>query len=183
MGNFEVVSFADAETALANIDTEKTAVIISDIMMPGISGLELLQQAREIDADIPIILITGQGDIATAVQAMRDGAYDFVEKPFAPDSLIEVVRKAFDRRQLFLENRNLKMELAMQSAPGNRILGTSLAIQQLRNDIVRLADTRADILLWGETGTGKDLVARNLHEISLPQSRALCRHQLRSYPP
>lgn len=166
MEGFKVESYADAASALAGIDTECTCVIVTDIKMPGISGLELLQRIKEIDANIPVILITGQGDIATAVQAMRDGAHDFLEKPFAPDNLIEVVRKAYDKRMLVLENRNLKKELELQNAPGLRIIGKTVAIQQLRNQITRLAGTDTDILLWGETGTGKDLVARNLHEIS-----------------
>jgi two-component system C4-dicarboxylate transport response regulator DctD len=166
MEGFEVESFGDASSALANIDSANTGVIVSDIMMPGLSGLELLQRVKEIDPDIPIILITGQGDIATAVQAMRDGAFDFLEKPFAPDNLIEVIRKSLGKRHLILENRNLKMELALQNAPGQRVIGRSAAIQQLRNQVARLADTQADILLRGDTGTGKELVARNLHEIS-----------------
>lgn len=163
---FDVAGFADAGSALAEIDSDDTGVIVSDIMMPGMSGLELLQRVKEIDPDIPVILITGQGDIATAVQAMRDGAHDFLEKPFATDNLIEVIRKSLDTRLLVLENRNLKMELALQNAPGQRIIGKSAAIQQLRNQVAHLADTQADILLRGETGTGKELVARNLHEIS-----------------
>ncbi len=166
MEGFKVDSYADATSALVGIDTECTRVIVTDIKMPGISGLELLQRIKEIDANIPVILITGQGDIATAVQAMRDGAYDFLEKPFAPDNLIEVIRKAYDKRVLVLENRNLKKELELQNTPGQRIIGKTETIQQLRNQITRLAGTDTDILLWGETGTGKDLVARNLHEIS-----------------
>ena len=166
MAGFSVTSFSEAASALNQIDRDCAHVIVSDIMMPGISGIELLRRVTEIDASIPVILITGQGDIATAVQAMRDGAYDFLEKPFAPDNLIEVIRRAYDKRMLVLENRNLKKELELQNAPGQRIIGNSLAIQQLRGQISRLADTDTDILLWGETGTGKDLVARNLHEIS-----------------
>ena len=166
MAGFGVESFSDAAAALANIDADCNRVIVSDIKMPGLSGLELLQRIQEIDARIPVILITGQGDIATAVQAMRDGAYDFIEKPFSSDNLIEVIRRAQDKRLLVLENRNLKKELELQNAPGQRIIGNSAAIQQLRKQISRLADTDTDILLWGETGTGKDLVARNLHEIS-----------------
>jgi two-component system C4-dicarboxylate transport response regulator DctD len=166
MEGFMVESYADASTALAEIDTDCTSVIVTDINMPGITGLELLQRIKETDASIPVILITGQGDIATAVQAMRDGAYDFLEKPFAPDNLIEVVRKACDKRSLILENRKLKQELVLHNTPGQRIIGKTIAIQQLRNQITRLAGTDTDILLWGETGTGKDLVARNLHEIS-----------------
>jgi len=170
MEGFFVDSYAEAKSALASIDWDCEQVIVSDIKMPGISGLELLQRVKAIDADIPVILITGQGDIATAVQAMHDGAYDFLEKPFAPDNLLEVIRRAYDKRMLILENRKLKKELELQNAPGQRIIGNTTAIQQLRSQITRLADTDADILLWGETGTGKDLVARNLHEISRRRS-------------
>jgi len=166
MAGFTVESFADASSALGNIDPECNHVVVSDIKMPGLSGLELMQRIKIIDTQIPVILITGQADIATAVQAMRDGAYDFLEKPFAPDNLIEVIRRACDKRLLILENRNLKKELELQNTPGQRIIGNAPAIQQLRKQITRLAETDADILLWGETGTGKDLVARNLHEIS-----------------
>lgn len=166
MEGFIADCYADASSALSHIDSDCDRVIVSDIKMPGISGLEFLQRIKEIDATIPVILITGQGDIATAVQAMRDGAYDFLEKPFLPDNLIEVIRKAYDKRLLILENRNLKKELELQNAPGQRIIGNAPAIQQLRKQITRLASTDADILLRGETGTGKDLVARNLHEIS-----------------
>ncbi len=166
MAGFSVTSFTEATTALIEIDHDCDRVIISDIKMPGLSGVELLQRVMEIDASIPVILITGQGDIATAVQAMRDGAYDFLEKPFAPDNLIEVIRRAYDKRLLVLENRNLKKELELQNAPGQRIIGNSPAVKQLRSQISRLGDTDTDILLWGETGTGKDLIARNLHEIS-----------------
>ncbi len=166
MAGFSVTSFTEATSALIEIDHDCARVIISDIKMPGLSGVELLQRVMEIDASIPVILITGQGDIATAVQAMRDGAYDFLEKPFAPDNLIEVIRRAYDKRLLVLENRNLKKELELQNAPGQRIIGNSPAVKQLRSQISRLGDTDTDILLWGETGTGKDLIARNLHEIS-----------------
>ena len=166
MEGFAVDKFSDASKALAIIDINCASIIVTDIKMPGMTGLDLLQQVKAIDAHIPVILITGQGDIAMAVQAMQDGAYDFLEKPFMPDNLIEVVRRAYDRRMLTLENRNLRKELELQSAPGQRIIGRTPVVRQLRNQIARLADTDADILLWGETGTGKDLVARNLHEIS-----------------
>jgi len=166
MEGFSVDKYSDASKALAKIDASCSSVIVTDIKMPGMTGLELLQRVKQIDPHIPVILITGQGDIAMAVRAMQDGAYDFLEKPFMPDNLIEIVRRAYDRRMLTLENRNLRKELELQSAPGQRIFGNTPVVRQLRNQIARLADTDADILLWGETGTGKDLVARNLHEIS-----------------
>jgi two-component system C4-dicarboxylate transport response regulator DctD len=164
--DFEVTSYSSADAALNDIDVNCDKVIVSDIKMPGLSGLELLQRVKDIDTDIPVILITGQGDIATAVQAMRDGAYDFLEKPFSADNLIEVIRRAYDKRTLIMENRELKSELELQNIPGHRLIGNAPAIQQLRKQISLLANTDTDILLWGETGTGKDLVARNLHELS-----------------
>jgi two-component system C4-dicarboxylate transport response regulator DctD len=163
---FEVESFSSGAQALETINLESPVVVVSDIKMPGLTGLELLKKIKTIDPQIPVILITGQGDIAMAVQAMRDGAYHFLEKPFAADNLIEIIRRAQDKRALTLENRNLKKALEVQRAPGGRIIGNAASIQQLRNQIVRLADTNTDILVLGETGTGKDLVARNLHEIS-----------------
>ena len=163
---FNVAVHASGKSALSDFDAESTDAVVSDIMMPGLSGLDLMQRVSDVDPEIPFILITGQGDIATAVQAMRDGAYDFLEKPFAPDDLVEVVRKATEKRRLVRENRALRDELALQNTPGQRIIGRSAATQQLRNQVARLAGTQADILLWGETGSGKDLVARNLHEIS-----------------
>ena len=134
--------------------------------MPGMSGMEFLQQALSIDRDLPVILITGHGDIAMAVEAIRQGAYDFIEKPFAADLLVETVRRAQDKRTLTLENRSLRQELEAQSAPGPRIIGRTPAIQRLRATIAQLADTDADVLIHGETGTGKELVARSLHEHS-----------------
>ena len=134
--------------------------------MPGMSGMEFLQQALSIDRDLPVILITGHGDIAMAVEAIRQGAYDFIEKPFAADLLVETVRRAQDKRALTLENRSLRQELEAQSALGPRIIGRTPAIQRLRATIAQLADTDADVLIHGETGTGKELVARSLHEHS-----------------
>jgi two-component system C4-dicarboxylate transport response regulator DctD len=121
---------------------------------------------REIDPDLPVILITGHGDIAMAVQSIRDGAYDFIEKPFAAERMVETVNRAVDKRKLTLENRSLRQELEAQNAPGPRIIGNTPAMHRLRATIAHIADTDADILIRGETGTGKELVARSLHEHS-----------------
>jgi len=164
--SIQVQSFAEAASALKHVDSDFQGVVVSDIRMPGMDGLELFERIKTIDPEIPVILITGHGDIAMAVQAIRDGAYDFLEKPFKLDNLIEVIRRASDRRRLCLENRNLRQVLELQSTPGQKIIGNSAAIKQLKSQIVRLANVDTDILLWGETGTGKDLVARTLHELS-----------------
>ncbi len=111
-------------------------------------------------------MITGHGDISMAVQAMHDGAYDFIEKPFATERLIETIHRAIEKRHLTLENQQLKRSLKASQTLGPRIIGNTGNIQALRDTITHVADTQADILLFGETGTGKELVARSLHEQS-----------------
>ncbi len=105
-------------------------MIVNDIRLPGANGLDLLAQCRERAPDVPVILVTGHGDISMAVQAMRDGTYDFIEKPFASERLIETVRRALERRTLILENQALRRELA--GAGQSRIIGHSPAIEQVR---------------------------------------------------
>ena len=158
--------FSNASSALEQIEHNFTGIIVTDINMSPMDGLELMAEVHAVDPDIPVILITGHGDVSTAVNAMRDGAYDFIEKPFANKHLVSVVERALERRRLIQENRQLKVELEAQSAPGPRILGNTPGIRQLRNQIHQVLDTPADILIHGETGTGKELVARSLHELS-----------------
>lgn len=156
-----------AELALPMLSHDWPGVVVCDIKMPGMDGMSFLRKALKIDRDLPVILITGHGDIAMAVQAIRDGAYDFIEKPFAADLLVETVKRALDKRMLTLENRNLRYELETQNnLPGQRIIGRSSGMQRLRATIAQIADTDADVLLLGETGTGKELVSRSLHEHS-----------------
>ncbi|WP_018719254.1 sigma-54-dependent transcriptional regulator [Arhodomonas aquaeolei] len=166
LAGLSVTACERAAPALARIDREFPGVVVCDIKMPQMDGLAFMREALAIDEDLPVILVTGHGDIAMAVGAMRDGAYDFVEKPYAPETLTEVVRRALEKRRLTLENRSLREELAAQSAPGPRIIGNTPAIQRLRSLIHQVADTGADVLVHGETGTGKELVARSLHEHS-----------------
>jgi len=166
LAGYQVQAFERAEAALPLISHDWPGVVVCDLKMPGMGGMEFLQQAHAIDRDLPVILITGHGDIAMAVLAIRQGAYDFIEKPFAADQLVETVRRALDKRALTLENRSLRIELEAQSAPGPRIIGRTPAMQRLRSTIAQLADTDADVLIFGETGTGKELVARSLHEHS-----------------
>ncbi|WP_019613078.1 sigma-54-dependent transcriptional regulator [Psychromonas ossibalaenae] len=158
--------FADAESALLAMKTAMPMVVITDIRLPGISGQQLLTTLRHRDADLPVILITGHGDISMAVQAIHDGAYDFIEKPFSADRLVETTRKAIEKRLLTLENHCLKKALQAKETLGPRIIGTTDSVVLLRQMVAQVADTQADILLFGETGTGKELVARSLHEQS-----------------
>lgn len=166
LAGYEVVAMDSAEGALNRVDRDWPGVIVTDINMPGIDGLELMQRLKVIDPDLPVILITGHGDISMAVQAMRDGAYDFIEKPFSSELLADVVRRAVEKRALTMENRSLRRALEAQGGIGPRIIGNSPRVQQLRAMIQHIADTPADILIQAETGSGKDLVARYIHEHS-----------------
>ncbi|MCS0350280.1 sigma-54 dependent transcriptional regulator [Vibrio ordalii] len=159
--------FSSAEEALLAAKADGLPlVVVSDICLPGLSGQSLLNSIHHQDAEIPVILITGHGDISMAVQAMHDGAYDFIEKPFATERLIETIHRAIEKRHLTLENQQLKRSLKASQTLGPRIIGNTGNIQALRDTITHVADTQADILLFGETGTGKELVARSLHEQS-----------------
>lgn len=164
--DYRVCALDRADKALPLISEDFAGIVITDINMPGTTGLELLARVKAIDSNIPVILITGFGDISMAVSAIRNGAYDFIEKPFSSDLLLDVVHRALEKRALTLDNRRLRQELQAQSAPGPRILGSSPAVQDLRRLVQRVASSPADILLMGETGSGKDLLARYIHEHS-----------------
>ena len=166
LAGYKVSTYAQAESALAKINHEFKGIIVCDVCLPGMDGKQFLQQVLELDPNSVVILITGHGDISLAVDCMRIGAYDFIEKPFATDRLIESVQRALDKRRLLLDNQLLRSELKLQNQLGPRIIGNSPLMQNLRQTINHLAETDADILLMGETGTGKELVARSLHENS-----------------
>lgn len=157
---------SSAEDALKAIRADGPAVVISDIRLPGKDGISLLKEIQEVDADLPVVLITGHGDVALAVQSMKLGAYDFVEKPFSPEFLVEVARRALDKRTLVLEIRALRAQLKGKGALDARIIGMSHSIEHVRRMVSELADTNASLLIHGETGTGKELVARCLHDAS-----------------
>lgn len=158
-----------AEQALALVGDNFPGIVISDIRLPGMDGLELLKQLKTRDRTLPVVLITGHGDISMAVGAMRDGAYDFMEKPFSPERLVDVARRALEQRSLAREVWSLRRQLAERDSLEGRIIGRSPAMQQLRELIANVADTSANVLIEGETGTGKELVARCLHDFSRRQ--------------
>ncbi|OBT13699.1 C4-dicarboxylate ABC transporter [Vibrio sp. UCD-FRSSP16_10] len=162
----EAQFFENAEQALKALSTCTPHVIISDIRLPGISGLSLLEKLNQQRPELPVILITGHGDISMAVEAMHKGAYDFIEKPFATDRLLDTSKRAIEKHQLTVENKRLRDSLKASQTLGPRIIGNTPNILQLKQTITQIADTSADILIFGETGTGKELVARSLHEQS-----------------
>ncbi|MER8392320.1 sigma-54 dependent transcriptional regulator [Mesorhizobium sp. M1340] len=165
LAGFSVSAFAVAAEALATLDAGFAGVVVSDIRMPQIDGLQLFNRILRLDADIPVILVTGHGDIAMAVKAIKDGAYDFITKPFAADRLVQSVRRAAEKRRLVMENRALR-EAAGEAQDSLPLIGQTPAMDRLRRTLRQIADTDVDVLVTGETGSGKEVVASLLHRWS-----------------
>ncbi|MCV9996661.1 sigma-54 dependent transcriptional regulator [Pararhizobium sp. YC-54] len=169
----DVDTFSSAEDVLELTGYSFSGVVISDIRMPGMDGMTLLQRIREVDAEIPVILVTGHGDVQLAVKAMREGVYDFLEKPFTAQHLAAVARRALDRRSLVLENRRLRAVAGKRDDIEARLPGRTQAMVDLRYRLRAIGGTDADTLIIGETGVGKEVVARALHDISTRADRPL----------
>ncbi|MFJ1341109.1 sigma-54-dependent transcriptional regulator [Pseudomonas caricapapayae] len=164
LSGFSVQLFSRAEDCLNQLPEHFPGVILSDVRMPGMDGLALLEQLQTRDADLPVILLTGHGDVPMAVDAMRNGAYDFLEKPFSPESLLGSLRRALEKRQLVLENRRLHEQADLKARLELNLLGMSQGMQQLRRQVLDLASLPVNVLIRGETGSGKEQVARCLHD-------------------
>lgn len=162
--DIDVLAYSEAEPALDHLRRGFAGVCVSDVRLPGLSGLELARRCAAEDPDLPVILMTGHGDIAMAVKAIRDGAYDFIEKPFAPDRMVEAVRRGLEKRRLVIENRAYREQLSGARDIDASIIGNASATQDLKRMLLAAAAADADVLLFGETGTGKELAARALHD-------------------
>lgn len=171
LDDWDCQDFARAQEALERIGPRFTGMVLTDVKMPGMGGLELQKAIHAIDPDIPVVLVTAHGDIAMAVEAMRAGAYDFIEKPFEPERILEVVRRALEKRRLVLDNRELRLDLAAAEGLDARLVGSSPGMRLIKREIVNIASTPASVLLVGETGTGKEVAARCLHESSPRRER------------
>ncbi len=166
LADLSVRCLETGQAALEHITRDFAGILISDIRMPAMNGFELLNKVLEIDFELPVVMVTGHGDIQMAVDAMRAGAYDFIEKPYAPDHLIEVVRRAIDKRRLTLENRELRSSLTKRDDLETRLTGRTQVMIDLRKTLRAIAPADAEVLIVGETGTGKEVAARALHSLS-----------------
>ncbi|MCX8995854.1 sigma-54 dependent transcriptional regulator [Rhizobiaceae bacterium BDR2-2] len=165
LAGFSVTPLTGAAEALRQITPDFPGVVISDIRMPGIDGLQFFERLKAMDPDLPVILVTGHGDIPMVVKAIQEGAYDFIAKPFPADRLVQSALRAMEKRRLVMENRALRQ--AAEKAEGDApLIGQTPAMERLRNTLRHIAGTDVDVLVAGETGSGKEVVATLLHRWS-----------------
>jgi two-component system C4-dicarboxylate transport response regulator DctD len=163
VSGFSVTTYTAPSLALERTDPEQTDCVVSDVRMPDLSGLDVLEHFRRAAPDLPVVLLTGHGDVAMAVDAMHSGAHDFIEKPCNAEHLVAILDRATERRRLGRELLRLR-RVAGGSALEDRLVGLSPGMANLRRSILQLADIDVDVLITGETGAGKEVVARALHD-------------------
>ncbi|KMO28348.1 sigma-54-dependent transcriptional regulator [Methylobacterium aquaticum] len=166
LAGYAVSTFEAPEEALAEIDANVSGILVTDMRMPRMDGLTVLERALERDPELPVLLVTGHGDVPMAVEAMRRGAYDFIEKPFVPERLTDAIGRACEKRHLTLRLRRLHARTDSHAIE-SRLIGTSRAMETLRREVLDLAATPVNVVINGETGSGKELVAQCLHAFSL----------------
>src|SRR5216117_560506 len=160
-----VMLASDGRAALEQLRQGGVDLVLTDLKMPGLTGLELLRAGKEVAPDVDVILLTAFGTVEEAVKAMKDGAYDFLTKPFRREQLIKLIDKALERRDLIEQNKALKKQVEDLRATG-QMIGASPAFRRMLTLVDQIADSSATILIQGESGTGKELVARSIHERS-----------------
>ena len=165
LSGYDTETFPSAEEALKKLGPDYPGIVISDIKMPGMDGMTFLKKLMGTDSSLPVIMITGHGDVPMAVEAMRLGAFDFLEKPFNPDKMTQLAKKAANARRLTMDNRQLRKELSDGGQLMKKLIGTSPVMERLREDILDLGQADGHVLIDGETGTGKTLVAHALHAV------------------
>ncbi|WP_410217053.1 sigma-54-dependent transcriptional regulator [Paracoccus sp. (in: a-proteobacteria)] len=168
-----VEDFSAAEAALTGMDADYPGIVLTDVRMPGMDGIQLFKRLHAMDPDLPVILLTGHGDVQMAVTALQDGAYDFLTKPVAADRLVASLKRALAARALVLENRQLRQlnrDTALNHPP---LMGDSEVMIHLRDMLHRVAETESDALIRGPGGVGKSLVARAIHREGSRRARAM----------
>jgi len=170
IAGLDIETYGDGQSALANLSADFPGIVVTDIRMPKIDGHAVMEALLARDPELPVILMTGHGDIGMAVAALKKGAFDFIAKPFAADHMISSVRRALEMRRLVLENRRLR-KAAAEAEQDFPLFGETPVMVRLRETIRQLASVDVDVLIEGETGTGKELVARLLHRWSSRHAR------------
>ncbi|NCQ24395.1 MAG: DNA-binding response regulator [Rhodobacteraceae bacterium CG17_big_fil_post_rev_8_21_14_2_50_63_15] len=165
LSGYDTEAFSSAEDALKSLGPDYPGIVVTDIKMPGMDGMQFLKKLMGSDSSLPVIMITGHGDVPMAVEAMRIGAFDFLEKPFNPDRMTELAKKATRARRMVLDARALRRELSDGSQLMKKLIGTSASMERLKEDILDLGQADGHVLIEGETGTGKTLVAHALHAV------------------
>ena len=165
LSGYDTETFASAEDALKALGPDYPGIVITDIRMPGMDGMQFLKKLMGADSSLPVIMITGHGDVPMAVEAMRVGAYDFLEKPFNPDRMSQLAKKATTARRLTLDARALRRELSDGGQLMKKLIGSSPVMERLKEDILDLGQADGHVLIDGETGTGKTLTAHALHAV------------------
>ena len=164
-----VLTAQDGATALDLLRRHRIGAVLTDLMMPGMSGLDLLKAAHTVAPEAEVVLMTAYGTVETAVEAMKEGAYDFVTKPLKRAHVVRIVRNALDKQALVVENRALRAQLAERRR--HTVVGTSLAWRRTMDVVMQAAPSEATVLLLGESGTGKELLARAIHDNSARAGR------------
>jgi len=171
LDGFNVVPVASPKALLDDIKPDFEGIIVTDVRMPNMGGIELFNRVRDIDPEIPVIFITGHADVPMVLNTLREGAFDFFSKPLDSELLLASTRRAFDTRRLVLENRRLN-SLAQQATQGSELIGETTVMRRLRETVQQVAKTDVDVLIEGETGTGKEVVANLIHQWSDRSARS-----------
>ncbi|MGB3338914.1 MAG: sigma-54 dependent transcriptional regulator [Devosia sp.] len=167
LSGFAVTVASNAREAMARVGDQRPMVVVSDVRMPSQSGMELLGAIRAEDPTMSVILITGHGDVPMAVQAMRDGAFDFLQKPYEPEQLVTIIKRAATQTNMHREVLRLRRRLDGGTEElSRRLIGASATMEDVRNLVLDIAAIDTDVIILGETGTGKEVVARGIHDFS-----------------
>lgn len=170
---FGIVSAGDGNSALAMVARHRPSAVITDLRMPEMDGLELLTRLKQADAQLPVVLMTAYGSVSEAVKAMKQGAFDFIQKPFEGDQLVLTMKRAVEHRELVNENAALKTAIQQQFGSSPVLVGKSPLMRQLAQQIQQIARSQGTVLICGESGTGKEVVARTIQAHSLRSNRVM----------